>query len=661
MSSDGVTVVNVKYKGDDPRDAATYENVAFRGDSNENVDKAPPPYNSKLIHETHEMIPMDDTSKTKYTLDNIDTVATPADECEEDEDEEPPNAFLRAIKRAQDGCAACCSTNKKAIKIAVIVILLLLYAAYFCYAMYYSFGDEGSVRLLWVTCLVVFGLLVKLFWRCCGESVSRKCRPCTAAMAKHENKISWILVSILFLFVIIFVLVDVFYVSRDYYNLVSAAGMLCYVLLLFVFSYSPAKVQWRAVAWGLGLQFLFAIIILRWDWGYNAFRWLGDRVTEFLAYSDAGALFVFSAPLEVHFFAFKVLPTIIFFSTAISVLYYLGVMQWIIDKVAGVMQFAMGTTAGESLNAAANIFIGQTEAPLVIKPLLPKMTRSEIHAVMTGGFATIAGGVLAAYISFNVPANHLLSASVMSAPAALAMAKLFYPETQKSQTTAKDVAKLEKSREPNLIAAASNGASMSIKLVANIAVNLIAFLAALEFINATLGWFGARVGVEYLTFQWICSYVLWPLALIMGVEVADCRTVAELIGVKTFFNEFIAYTSLGAIIGNRELFEEHVSLNGTYTLSGNMYTLEPPGAVVNATEVVVMSLRSEVISTYALCGFANVGSIGIQLGALGAMAPERKGDLARVAVRAMIAGNVACFMTACIAGLFYNQDNDRTF
>lgn len=351
-----------------------------------------------------------------------------------------------------------------------------------------------------------------------------------------------------------------------------------------------------------------------------------------------------------------------FFSSFISVLYYLGVMQFLIRNIARFMAAVMGTSPAESLNAAGNIFIGQSEAPLLIRPFISKMTRSELHAICTGGFATIAGSVMAAYILYKVPANHLLSASVMSAPAALAMSKLFYPETRKSRT-GKEVYNLASGQERNIIEAASKGASQSISLIANIAVNLIAFIALIEFLNQTLIWFGNRIGLEKpgeeLSFQFICSYVFYPVAFLMGVAEDDCFEVAKLIGDKTFINEFYAYTRLSVYIKNREnltwyelLPTKNSSFTGDWHFSGNDIMYDD----FNHTLVGgVLQDRSVVISTYALCGFSNISSIGIMLGALGAMAPRRQTALAQVVVRAMIAGNVACFMTACIAGLLYES------
>eukprot|EP00057_Strongylocentrotus_purpuratus_P007004 XP_011661478.1 PREDICTED: solute carrier family 28 member 3 [Strongylocentrotus purpuratus] len=378
------------------------------------------------------------------------------------------------------------------------------------------------------------------------------------------------------------------------------------------------SVKWRPVIWGLALQMLLGLFILRTYPGFVLFEWLSDVVYAFLNFSAAGAIFLFGENYQEHYFAFAVLPIIIYFSAVISVLYYWGVMQTVIQKVAWLMQRTMRTSASESLNAAGNIFVGMTEAPLLIKPYLKDMCVFvvSLHAVMTGGFATVAGSTLGAYILYGIDATHLITASVMSAPAALAMSKLFYPETEKS----KHLTEEDMVEELNVIEAAANGASQAIPLVLNVAANLIAFLSLLALVNALLGYFGGLVGYPQLTFEFICSYVFVPIAFIMGVEWADCRVVAELIGLKTFVNEFYAYEVLGKYIENRT--------------TGAGPTL---------------SVRSEVIATYALCGFANIGSVGIVLGALGPMAPSRKGDLAAVAIRALIAGTVACFMTACIA------------
>ncbi|XP_052334537.1 solute carrier family 28 member 3-like isoform X5 [Oncorhynchus keta] len=390
-------------------------------------------------------------------------------------------------------------------------------------------------------------------------------------------------------------------------------------------------VSWRTLLWGVALQFLFGVIILRTKAGFTAVDWLGHQVEVFLSYADTGSRFVFGDKYTDHFFAFQVLPIVVFFSTVISMLYHLGFMQWLILKVGFMMQITMGTSPTESMVAAGNIFVGQTESPLLIRPYISQLTLSEIHAVMTGGFSTIAGSVLGAFISFGIEASHLLTASVMSAPASLAIAKTFWPETEIPKVTAKKGLKLETGEGSNLLEAASRGASSSIVLVANIAVNLIAFLALLAFLNAALSWLGNMFNYPQLSFSIICSYVFMPFSFLMGVAWEDSFMVGELIGYKTFFNEFVAYERLAKLIKRRE------DRGPEYVDDVKQY----------------LSVHSETIATYALCGFANISSLGVMIGGLSAMAPERRGDISRCAIRALISGTVACFMTACIAGMLY--------
>jgi CNT family concentrative nucleoside transporter len=290
--------------------------------------------------------------------------------------------------------------------------------------------------------------------------------------------------------------------------------------------------------------------------------------------------------------AFSVLPTIIFFSSFISILYHYGILPRVVQTVGWVMMRTMKTSGAESLSCASNIFVGQTSAPLIIKPYVASLTLSELHAVMTGGFATIAGGVMAAYISLGIPAEHLIAASVMSAPAALALSKLFYPETEKSQTAVQVDVPVERIHA-NAIDAAAAGAMDGLKLALNVAAMLIAFLGLLAFINALLGWMGKAIGLPQLSLEWILSYLMAPLAWLMGVPWSDCFQVGILLGKKTIFNEFIAYLDL------KEL-------------------LDGQGPMI--------SERAKIIATYALCGFSNLGSIAIQIGGIGALAPSRQQD-----------------------------------
>jgi CNT family concentrative nucleoside transporter len=403
-------------------------------------------------------------------------------------------------------------------------------------------------------------------------------------------------------------------------RLISALGLVVFVGLAYALSVNRSAVRWSTVLWAIALQLIFAVFILKTTPGYALFSFLGDVVNKFLDFSDAGAKFVFGDKFQENFFAFKVLPTIIFFSSFITLLYHYGILQQVVKGVAWVMMKTLKTSGAESLSCAANIFVGQTEAPLLIKPYVRSMTLSELHAVMTGGFATIAGGVMAAYISLGVPAQHLIAASVMSAPAALAMSKLLYPETEKSQTAGTVNVKVERTAA-NGIDAAATGAIEGLKLVGNIAAMLIAFLALVALVNAVLGWFGSLIGVSQLSLELIFSFLLAPVAWLMGVPWADCGQVGVLLGKKTILNEFIAYVDL------KELIEKSQAGTGG------------------------ISQRAIIIATYALCGFSNISSIGIQIGGIGAIAPERQADLARLGVRALIGGSLACFMTACIAGM----------
>jgi CNT family concentrative nucleoside transporter len=396
---------------------------------------------------------------------------------------------------------------------------------------------------------------------------------------------------------------------------VPVIGMVVMLLIAWSLSNNRRIVPWRTVLTGTALQFVFALFILRTWIGTEIFRRATDAVTVFLDYSDAGSRFIFGEPFAEHFFAFKVLPTVIFFSSFITVLYYFGILQWVVKGFAWVMVRVMGTSGAESLAASANIFVGQTEAPLLIRPYVGTMTRSELMAVMSAGFATIAGGVMAAYVGMGVPAGHLIAASVMSAPAALVMAKLMFPETEESLTKGEVRVAVERPWV-NSIDAAASGAADGLKLTLNIAAMLIAFIAFIAMINALIGWVAGWFGVTGLTLEAMLGWVLQPLAWVMGVPWAEAQEVGSLLGIKTVVNEFVGYVQMQKMVAAGQL-----------------------------------SPRSQAIATYALCGFSNFSSIAIQVGGIGGIAPERKGDLARLGLKAMIAGSLACFQTATIAGM----------
>jgi CNT family concentrative nucleoside transporter len=411
-------------------------------------------------------------------------------------------------------------------------------------------------------------------------------------------------------------------------RLISVVGMVALVFIAWLISYDRRRFPWRVVLWGTGLQLFFAVIILWTDAGKVAFQWTGDKVTAFLNFTQDGTRFLFDNLVKPEYegtfgfqFAFRILPTIIFFSSVMSILYHLGVMQKIVEVIAIAMAKTMGTSGAESLSCSANIFVGQTEAPLLIRPFIAQATRSELMAIMCGGFATVAGGVLAGYIAMGIPASHLLAASVMSAPAALMMGKIILPEKEESVT--KGHVKVPPGKVAgDVIEAAAVGAADGVKLAVNVGGMLLAFIALIAVVNAGMGvihealsnWLGFAYFPQDLRtlFGWIFA----PLAWLMGVPWKDCLEFGNLLGVKISVNEFLAYVQLGDLIK-----------------SG------------------VLSDRTETIATYALCGFANFSSIAIQIGGIGGMAPERRGDLAKLGLRAMFGGALATWMTATVAGL----------
>jgi CNT family concentrative nucleoside transporter len=377
-------------------------------------------------------------------------------------------------------------------------------------------------------------------------------------------------------------------------------------------------IRWPVVAWGLGLQVLFAIFVLRVPAGQALFRWLGSLVTGILSYSYIGSQFVFGELGKQHsslgvIFAFQLLPAIIFVSSLFAILYYLGIMQIIVQAFALVMSRVLGASGAESLDVAASIFMGQTEAPLTIRPFLPKMTMSELMTVMTAGMAHISGSIMVAYIAFGIEARHLLTAVIMTAPGTIMMAKIFEPETEVPETYGRVKLDLPKT-DVNLLDAAARGTSEGLTLMLNVIAMLVSFVALVALING--GFAAVHRWADWFPgdLQTIFGWVFRPIAWAMGVRWHDSGTIGSLLGTRMVLNEFIAFAQLGP--------------------------LKP-----------VLDPRSFTIASFALAGFANFSSVGIQLGGIGALAPNRKGDLARLGIRAMLAGTLANFLSATIAGI----------
>ncbi|NWV80009.1 S28A3 protein, partial [Dasyornis broadbenti] len=539
-------------------------------------------------------------------------------------DDEQPR-LKGPLEKKYDKVCEFCKKHKTRIRYVICGILITAYLAVVTAAC--SLNFQRALPLFVITILAIFFICWDFLIAKYEDRISAFFSPGERYLKKQWFWLKWVLCAVLIISLICWLIFDT--TKQGSHQLISFGGLVMYVLLMLIFSKYPTRIAWRPVFSGIGMQFILGLLILRTKVGFDVFNWLGIQIQTFLEYSDAGAKFVFGDQYMDHLFAFKVLPIVVFFSTVMSMLYHVGFMQWLVGKVGWVMHIFMGTTPVESLVAAGNIFVGQTESPLLVRPYLPYITKSELHAVMTAGFSTIAGSVLGAYISFGVSSSHLLTASVMSAPASLAASKLFWPETEKPLVTLRSGLQMAKSESKNLLEAASQGASTSIRLVANIAVNLISFLALLSFLDSALSWVGNLFDYPQLNFENICAYVFMPFSFMMGVDWEDSFIVGGLLGYKTFFNEFLAYERLSKLIHNREK-------------GGSMY--------INGVKQ-YMTVRSEVIATYALCGFANFGSLGLVIGGLTSIAPSKKKEIADGAFRAMIAGTAACFMTACVAGM----------
>ena len=415
---------------------------------------------------------------------------------------------------------------------------------------------------------------------------------------------------------------------------ISFCGLFVMIGLAWLMSSHKRLINIRVIVVGMVLQFALAFLILRTTPGQEIFHSINRLFDNLLSFVEVGTKFVFGIDSSLvtntmadrffHSFVFAVVPTIIFFSSLMSVLYYLGIMQRVVHAMAWVMQRTLGVSGAESLSTAANIFVGQTEAPLVIRPYLNTLTLSELHAVMVGGFATIAGGVMAAYVNMGVNAGHLVTASVIAAPATLLISKVIVPETEQPETMGH--VRIETPRQGhNVIEAAAIGASDGMKLALNVVAMLLAFLALIALMNAlvaALGWvlhFRDEQGASTWSLTSGMGYAFAPIAFVMGIEQRDCLHAGELLGIKTVANEFVAYQQLTGWLR--------------------------PESGVN------LSPRTVTIMTYALCGFANLGSIAIQIGGIGGLAPERQPDLARLGLSAMIGGALACCMTACVVGV----------
>jgi len=398
-------------------------------------------------------------------------------------------------------------------------------------------------------------------------------------------------------------------------------GLLTMLGLAYIFSTDRKAIRVKTVAWGLGLQIVFAVCVLRIDYSRRMFQAAGDAAQRVLNYAFFGSEFIFGDLGKQHsnlgfIFAFQVLPVVIFICALFAILYYFGIMQFVIRIAAWLMTRIMGASGAESLNVAASIFMGQTEAPVTIRPFLPDLTRSELMTVMTSGMAHVSGSIMAAYFAFGAEPRHVLSAVIMTAPGTILISKMLVPETEQPKTAGRVVMPEEEpgKEKENLLGAIARGTGDGLHMALNIGAMLIAFIALIHLVDGIFGGIHNHISWFPDTVERVFGYVFAPIAWVIGIPKHDCTAIGNLLGTRMVLNELVAFTQLGPMKA----------------------TLDP---------------RSFTIATFALCGFANFSSIGIQIGGIGALAPNRKGDLARLGIRAMLAGTMANLMSASIAGM----------
>lgn len=545
--------------------------------------------------------------------------------------------------KAKTGLEVFIETHKKTLKICGYLLLNLVVVTYVAFAGIYwhnnttncdlefcnGFGMLLIIIVIIYSSFLYYSLLKKHLIKliCSGLSpLNTSLKTSRHKRYLHTYGQTLIYFAILLL-IIVFLIFDTAGARERW---ISFGGILLIVTFGWIFSKHPNKVNWKSVSSGLIIQILFGLFTIRWSVGRAIFQCISNKVETFLNFVKVGAKFAYSDLLvDSGTFVFAALPAIFFFGFIIQMLYHTGILQKVILKLGWLLQTLVGTTACESMNAAGNTFLGMTESILLIKPYVNSLTKSEIHTIMCSGFASVSGTTLAAYIGFGATPSNLITATLMAAPASLAFSKLFYPETEKSQTSFKELPDY-KSEDASLLDAGIRGALNGIPIVLGITANIIAFTSFVAFLNALLSWIGGLVGYSEMTFEFLLSRIFMPLSWIMGVPWESCGDVGNLIGLKVAVNEFVAYQKLGE-----------------YKLEGKL------------------SPRTEAIATFAICGFSNPASLGIFAGALTTMMPDKRSQVTAVAIRAAIAGSIVCFLTACTAGMlmddsFYSPHSNGT-
>ncbi|CAG5124785.1 unnamed protein product, partial [Candidula unifasciata] len=562
----------------------------------------------------------------------------------------PHGCCSRGVEKIENVVRRVYRRHRAAIGIAVKVTMFLLYIAYFGYCVSQRYFDEGAYILTVITAILV---LVILASRVSGPWFNNLFTSFlvwygTTAKAHRLRKICrYGLYAAATLCLATYLGINMA-TNYNASNGQALLGIFILILMCYVTSYRPSRVNWHPVFWGFIIQFAFACLTLRTETGYNIFKWVGDVIYNLVRLSDKGSVFVLGESFlaENAGFFFDCTGVMVFFNACIFLMEYYGVLEFIVLKIGRGLAVCLETGPVESVVAAANIFIGLSEAPLLIRPYLPTVTKSELHAIMTCGFSSISGAFMAMFIKVGAPASHLLTAAVISAPAALAITKLMYPEVEEvNYASQRNIKMRDDSKHRNALQAFSDGALFSVKLIAAIMVNMLAFVSMLSLVNAILLWLGERANVEGMSVQYLCSFFFYPLSFLMGTHPDDCGTVGSLIGLKLMATPFVAYADLGQMIANRHVFEDYVKETngtGTWYWAGRDIILEETNTTL---PLGFMKERSEVITTYALCGISAFPAIGFTMGTLIPMSPERKNDIINVLIRSFIAGNLANIIT----------------
>lgn len=504
-------------------------------------------------------------------------------------------------------------------KSSLISPLHVFLAVFLAWAVVATYVDQenGKGHLIFVL-VIIAALAVPAIASKCGTDVSTLCSNFSSFVSRYPRTLRTVQVSVL-------IAISVSWLATSAWHepsrLRPVGGQFILLFITWATSYHRDKIQWYPVISGVVGQLLLGAFVLRTKPGFALFHAMSEKTESFFAHVVHGVAFVFGEAYHDHIFAFLVMGTIVYFSAVASVLLYLGWFQIIFTSMSKVVSSVMHTSPTESFSSAANVFLSQIEIPLLVRPFLTRLTTSEVHTLMACGFATVSGSVLAAFVNMNISTQHMIAASVMSCPAALAISKLSFPETEEVDITMEEVAEVLRDKnafpDKSIIEAAVTGATGAIAICAGVCANIIAFQSLWHFLDNLSGFFLQMIGFsEGYTMSSVFSYIAWPLAYMIGVPAEDCFQVADLIVKKTCLNEFVAYERLGKIKLNQE-----------------------------------MSERAIVIATYALNGFANVGSMGMQVATLSMLAPSRKGVFAKVVVRALYVGSTTCFMTACVAAM----------